>query len=126
LGLPTLSFSLPINSSKVDIRYNCLQLISKAKNIKDSSKKNYKSKLGLFFNWLETNKYSPSIILDKKELTKILRKYINNGVTATSKAAWCCFITALNIVTNNLDDSYKLDKGDVPKFTNKVNEKFKH
>ena len=45
---------------------------------------------------------------------------------ATSKGAWGCFITALNIATNSFDNSFELKKEDVPKFAGKVDAKFKH
>jgi len=62
---------------------------------------------------------------DKKSLKKAVTKYMVD-VTATSKSAWTCFITALNIATSHWDQGFKLTKDDLPRFVEQVDPKFKH
>lgn len=79
----------------------------------------------MFFAWLEKNGWQESILQDKKCLKKAVGKYIDS-VAATSKGAWNCFITALNIATAHWDRGLKLTKDDLPRFVEKVDPKFKH
>jgi len=67
-----------------------------------------------------------SIVQDKKELKKAVKKYMQ-AVTATSKSAWTCFITALNAVTTQWEQGFKLTKDDLTtRFVEHVDPKFKH
>jgi len=82
-------------------------------------------KINAFFAWLRRRGKSPLILKDRKGLIVAINGY-KTECASMSKPSWGVFLSALNIVTWDSGNGFKLSKEEHPAFKEKKNSEFKH
>ena len=81
--------------------------------------------MNAFFAWLKKKSKSPLLLRNRRELTVAVHSY-KTECAAMSKPSWGVFLSALNIVSWNSGNGFKLTKEENPRFKERGNSDFKH
>lgn len=82
--------------------------------------------MNTLFGWLKKKNKSPLLLINRRELIVAVYGYKTVCGAAISKPSWGVLLSALNIVSWNSGNRFKLSKEENPRFKENGNLDFKH